>query len=167
MSMQRTTCCSLLRLSHATLPGKTSISGCCSSEARSCARWEWHIAIVMPLHQSVRGMIHVVLRRRTRAYHLPTVYVFSVPMCLLSSHFLLFPALRVKSCLWYAAQWTKGSPFREVSITNCRVYFFRCLLWWHYSHPRLNLPHPVYPKLTKWSDSKKASCVEDQRLKGQ
>lgn len=48
MSMQRTTCCLLLRLSHATLPGKTNISGCCSSEARSCARWEWYITIVLP-----------------------------------------------------------------------------------------------------------------------
>lgn len=38
MSMQRTTCCLLLRLSHAMLSGKTSISGCCNSEARSCAR---------------------------------------------------------------------------------------------------------------------------------
>lgn len=43
-----------------------------------------------------RGVTHVVLRRRRRAYQLPTVYVFSVPMCSLSSHFLLFPALRVK-----------------------------------------------------------------------
>lgn len=41
MSMQRRICCLLPRWSHGTLPGKTSISGCCSSEARSCARWEW------------------------------------------------------------------------------------------------------------------------------
>ena len=38
MSMQKTTCCSAVSWSHTTLSGKTNISGCCSSEARSCAR---------------------------------------------------------------------------------------------------------------------------------
>lgn len=79
MSMQRTTCCLLLRLSHATLPGKTNISGCCSSEARSCARWEWYIAIVMLLKHTVPERIHVVSHLGRRAYHLCTVFMLSVP----------------------------------------------------------------------------------------
>lgn len=57
MSMQRTTCCLLLRLSRTTQPGKTNISGCCSSEARSCARWEWCITIVMPLKRAIPGFM--------------------------------------------------------------------------------------------------------------
>lgn len=44
MSMPRRTCCLLPRWSPGTAPGKTSISGCCSGEARSCARWEWRRA---------------------------------------------------------------------------------------------------------------------------
>lgn len=82
MSMQKTTCCLLLRLNHAMLPGKTNISGCCSSGARSCARWEWCIAIVMPLERSIPERIHVVQRLGRRAYHLHTVFVLSVPRVL-------------------------------------------------------------------------------------
>lgn len=82
MSMQKTTCCLLLRLSHATLPGKTNISGCCSSEARSCARWEWYIAIVMLLKHTVPERIHVVSHLGRRAYHLCTVFMLSVPRVL-------------------------------------------------------------------------------------
>lgn len=44
MSMPRRTCCLLPRWSPGTPPGKTSISGWCSGEARSCARWEWRRA---------------------------------------------------------------------------------------------------------------------------
>lgn len=90
MSMQRTTCCLLLRLSHATLPGKTNISGCCSSEARSCARWEWYITIVMPPQRVISERIHVVQHLGRRAYHLPAVCVLSVLGCLLFYHSLLF-----------------------------------------------------------------------------
>lgn len=50
MSMRRTTCCLPLRSSRATPPERRNLSGSCSSAARSCARWEWHIAVVMPLY---------------------------------------------------------------------------------------------------------------------
>lgn len=46
-SMQRTTFSLPLRSSPTTLSGKTSISGCCCSEARSCARWQWCFVLIL------------------------------------------------------------------------------------------------------------------------
>lgn len=88
MSTPRTTCCSLPRLSRATLPEKTSVSGCCSSEAKSCARWEWYMAIVTPLQHTLPERICAV--RHLGRWSLITSVQCRCRECPLFSHALLF-----------------------------------------------------------------------------